>query len=287
MLPRKRRSDLDLSAILTEEGELGRPVDATLWTRQPEVEIREDRLYYDPSQGTEVGPSKAMFPAFLRLADAPAERVAEFARNYGVLRICEHGLPCSHNPEPHPCSGRGRGCAPLGWDDRLSAYPTYDPLEVWRAFAREAFAMTKVADRLLQGRQGRAEDWEIVFGRSGSKAPWWQQHVDVERIIISRTVNEWLSIGNVRPVVVWHGSEKKPTVKLGGTGLFGALALQLALAIGQSLGFAVCVHCRREYPPTARRPKTGQRNFCPECRAKGIPSRYSLTDYRERARKGD
>jgi hypothetical protein len=283
---RKRQADSDLSAILTEEGELGRPVDATLWTRQLGVEIRDDRLYYDPSRGAEVGPSRAMFPAFIRLAGAPAAQIADFARSYGVLRICEHGLPCSHNPDSHPSIG-GRGCAPLGWHERRSMMPTYDPVQIWRAFAREAFALTKIADRLLQGHTGHAEDWATTFSRSGRKAPWWHQHVDVERIIVARTANEWLTIGNVRPVVVWHGSEKKPTVKLGGDGLFGALALQLALAIGQSLGFAVCVHCRKEYPPTARRPKAGQRNFCPECRAQGIPSRYSLTDYRERVRKGD
>jgi hypothetical protein len=86
---------------------------------------------------------------------------------------------------------------------------------------------------------------------------------------------------------VWHVQQKKPAVKFGGQGLFGAIALQLALAVGQSLGTAVCVHCRKEYSLTARRPKAGQRNFCPECRLEGIPSRYSLTDYRERVRKGD
>ena len=282
---RKRQADSDLSAILTEEGDLGRPVDATLWTRQLEVEIRDDRLYYDESPGAEVRLSRAMFPAFIQLGDAPTARIADFARNYGVFRICEHGLPCSHNPNPYPLVPVG--CYPLGWNDRLSTYGTYDPLKVWRAFAREAFALTKIADRLLQGHTGHAADWEIAYGRSGRKAPWWRQHVDVERIIIARITNEWLLIGNARPAVIWHHWGKKPTVKLGGAGLFGALALQLALAIGQSLGFAVCVHCRKEYPPTARRPKAGQRNFCPECRTQGIPSRYSLTDYRDRARKGD
>jgi hypothetical protein len=209
-----------------------------------------------------------MFEAFCGMADAPGRRILEFARKYGVLKICKHGLPSSHNP----------GCN-LNWYDR-----PWEPLATWRAFSREAIALTRVADLVLEKKVGRPKDWLIVYGRSGREAPWWEQHVDVERIIIARVVNEWLTIGGVGPAVVWHHSDERPSIRFGGPSLFGALALQLALAVGQSRGLAICTHCGTKYPPAKRRPKTGQRHFCPECREKGVPNRYSLADYRNKIR---
>ena len=50
-------------------------------------------------------------------------------------------------------------------------------------------------------------------------------------------------------------------------------------------GWAICEACHKQYTPTQRRPKTGQRNFCGECRKKGVPQEYALRDYRERKRK--
>jgi hypothetical protein len=270
-----------LSEVLTKNGDIDRPVDATSWGVPKRIELREDRIYWDIYPGKQIGPSAGMFEAFYKLGDAPPQSILGFARKYGVLQICEHGLPCSHN---HQTSEQ---CYPLGWHDRQPRQQIHcwEPLEAWRSLSRQALGVVKVADRLLQSETGRPEDWRAVYARSGREAPWWQQEVSAERVLIAECVNEWLKLGDVHPHVRWNGHEKKPTVKLGGSGLFGALAVQLALAVGQSAGFAVCTHCRREYPPRERRPKAGQRHFCPECREAGIPSRYSLADHRERLRR--
>jgi len=248
------------------------------------VELRDDRIYWEPEGGKEIGPSRGMLEAFYGLADAPNQRILAFAKEHGVLKICEHGLPCSHNPEPFPPvrNGFDTKCYPLGWLDREDDGWLWEPLTAWRTFSRQAFALSRVADRVFQNKLGRAMDWQVVYEYSGRKAPWWQQHVRVERMIIARVLNEWHAMGGVRPEVVWHPSDSKPSIRFGGPSLFGALALQLTLVVGQSAGLAICTHCRTEYSPTARRPKSGQRNFCQVCRAKGIPSRYSLADHRER-----
>jgi hypothetical protein len=226
-----------------------------------------------------------MFEGFLALTEAQPERIREFAERWGMLGICEHGLPDSHNPPPVGAyTGRQYWCVPLGWynEDRQC----YEPIAIWRAFACEAYALARIGHRLMLGMVGEAEEWAIVYGRSGRRAPWWEQTVEGEKMIVARVVNEWLRIGNVRPVVEWRPRRKyeRPAVRFGGSsGLFGALALQLALAVAGMEGLAVCSHCRAEYMPQ-RRPKAGQRNFCLECREAHVPTRYSVRDYRERMR---
>ena len=323
------RDDISLSEVRAPDtGDIDRLVDGTRWRVPKSVEVKNDRVYWDPDKRGEVGPSKGMLEAFCRLAEAHEKHIRDFAMKYGVLKICAHDLPCSHNPQQYlpagpftvdpsiparlaretkligggrctvsfqrdrlglalpgsgtlPRSGGMPRCSPLGWHDQGNPW---DPLATWRAFSREAFALTKIADRVLRNKVGSPEDWATVYERSGRKAPWWKQDVRLERVIVADVVNEWLIIGDVRPSAVWHLSDKKPSVRLGGAGLFGALALQLALAIGQSAGFAICHHCGREYAPTNRRPKVGQRHFCKECREAGIPSRISLAEYREKLR---
>jgi hypothetical protein len=43
--------------------------------------------------------------------------------------------------------------------------------------------------------------------------------------------------------------------------LFGAIALQLVLAISGAEGFAVCDECRNVYAPR-RTPRAGERHYC-------------------------
>jgi hypothetical protein len=39
-----------------------------------------------------------MLSRFVELSEAKPERIRDFARRWGVLSICEHDLPASHNP---------------------------------------------------------------------------------------------------------------------------------------------------------------------------------------------
>jgi len=277
-----------VAELAREDGGLDRPVAALEWQAPAWVRADGPFLLWQPgSHAPLVAPRKGMLEAFLALGDAPPQRIAAFASRWGVLGICEHDLPCSHNPPPIGAyNGPVYWCSPLGWyaDDRQP----YEPIATWRAFAREAFGVTRIAHRLMLGQVGEAEQWAIVYGRSGRRAPWWKPSVEGEKLIVARVLNEWLRLGSVRPVMEWRPSRKheRPAIRFGGSsGLFGALALQLALAIGKLDGLALCVHCRAEYMPAARSPKAGQRNFCPDCRKAGIPNRYSLRDWRERNRR--
>src|SRR5688500_5717260 len=39
---------------------------------------------------------------FLRLDGEPDKRLLRFARRWGILGLCEHGLPAIHNPPSYP-----------------------------------------------------------------------------------------------------------------------------------------------------------------------------------------
>jgi hypothetical protein len=89
----------------------------------------------------------------------------------------------------------------------------------------------------------------------------------------------------VHAIVQWLKDELRPVITFRGVGLFGALAVQLALSVAGVNGWSICDACHRQYIPMQRRPKTGQRNFCMECRQEGVSKQYALRDYRERQRK--
>jgi hypothetical protein len=91
-------------------------------------------------------------------------------------------------------------------------------------------------------------------------------------------------LGDVRAIVQWFHEGPRPEIRWQGAGLFGALAVQLTLTVAGVDGWAICSACHKQYVPTQRRPKAGQRNFCVECRNQGIPKQYALRDYWERRR---
>ena len=89
-----------------------------------------------------------------------------------------------------------------------------------------------------------------------------------QREALAWIIADWLRIGDVRPRPLWRGEQ--PTLVLSSPGLFGALAIQLLLAMQRSDGVATGSSCGRAYTPV-RRPKQHQRRYCPECRDAGAP----------------
>src|SRR5436853_7668736 len=70
------------------------------WGRPSMVKVEGNNLLSSGrSEATVLESDKSFEPlrSFLRLDGADGERIAEFARRWGVLGICEHRLPASHN----------------------------------------------------------------------------------------------------------------------------------------------------------------------------------------------
>ncbi len=291
---RKETNDLELAGIIAEDGRLDRPLGEDLLEVPEEVEVHGEDLVWKNRvrHETEVSalgkpsvqPGRTLLWDFIALADGPPERILKYARKWGVLNACkDHNLPASHGPLPYD-TGAGR-CVPR--NQRVGDWlECCEPLAVWWNFAREARALLKVAAQLHLGKKGEKADWQQAlaswepYGRriwetfqDSYKRPSPPYPVEVGRMSIANHVNWWLGLADVRPLFAW--SHFDPAfVSLGGTGiklghrqqLFGAIAVQLMLAISRSDGLAICSSCATPYFPK-RRPRPGQRNYCtgPSC----------------------
>ena len=122
----------------------------------------------------------------------------------------------------------------------------WEPLERWRHFARQARAILDLAASLHTDQPGQPEDWQVVVQHRKQPVPWWRPSVEAEWILLSSVVQEWIRIGDVRPVMArgpTQGRQVEFGSSAGGTRLFGTLACQLLFTITRVTGVAVCSAC--------------------------------------------
>lgn len=242
-------------------------------------------------------PGPELLEGFLTLVDGSPAEIWDYAEKWGVLAICEHGLPNSHASTrewlmgpfvlPRYHAAYYSLCQPLEVTEvERSMLPVelwimqyYEPLAAWRKYSRMAHTLLDLAVTLDDGKLGTETDWKIVCGDQ-----WSLPHsVEEGRFIIGRVVSGWLALGGVAPYLDW--TDQNPQLRLSVEGLFGALGTQVLLALSRSEGFAVCTECGRLYTP---RPKarTGTRRYCEQCRSMGAPARDASAAYRRR-KKGE
>jgi hypothetical protein len=356
---------LQLTGFTGPDGKLDRRLESDSWELPTRVELDGQKLIWALERSPEPMPSKRvgrhddLLTRFIGLADAPDRAIGEYARRFGVLGICEHGIPCGTHGGTgvHHCSR----LVDHDWD-RLDADPeayfdewvshpgskdSWDPIAGWRHYARQARAALAIAARVQVGQPGREEDWRTIYEwgwdenedkgvagrwtdpdladelddkeweifadtplpdfssrvtfdpRTGAMQlrtfgaetmgyvpipgpaamGWWGQGPRFERLLLSTVVNGWADIGGLTLRHKWAISGA-PRIALAGHQLFGALAVQLLLAIGRTNGFAHCSACGKQYTPD-RRPPPGRRHYCPEC-GRGAAERDAARDYRRR-----
>jgi hypothetical protein len=262
--------------------------DRLLYTWEPHGLRRRDR------RRIELG---RMLDAFLRIQDGHG--VLRFARRYGVLRICEHGLPASHQllapvryepplfvPDPEGLwgvAGRTMGsdwlpialCEPLREGQERFSGLYWDPIDRWLAYAEQARAMLNIGRKLHGKESTTVADWsalgelfpihphgitEEVLGKV-QRPPW-----GIRRYL-AMAVQGWLQLGGVQPTLNWWADSPavvlEPSFLDGWT--FGALAVQILMLVAQAYALATCDGCGTVYPRTCRPPNPGLRNFCPKC----------------------
>jgi hypothetical protein len=147
------------------------------------------------------------------------------------------------------------------------------------AFQTSLAAPAEQIPDLLSATYGGEEAWSVMVHFVG-------RGVDRDRKMWARLLNVLLELGRVRPWLIWEGAGKsaRPKLVFSGPNLLSYLALQLCLRASKHDAFAVCSYCNRQYAPMGRAPKTGQRNFCPVCRAAGVPVQVAQRSRRERLR---
>lgn len=250
--------------------------------------------WHPPATGLSGLVEPGMHYQFAALHDAEVGGIAEYARRWGPLYICEHGFPSLHRQQqPSAGTGMWAGCDLLVASDDPPQLVFREPVEAWRRYARAAAAILNIGNALLTDEVARVEDWTVVEtdwivahgGTPSRQGPSWyiDRPVDEQRMYVSGFVNEWMVLGGVVPKFVW--TQQNPSVGLETRTMFGTVGVMLAQTLMGSHVSAQCGSCHRFYAPK-RRPKTGQRNYCGTCRAGGVPVRDAKRDQRAREQAG-
>jgi hypothetical protein len=290
-------TDWELAGLTVHGGGLTRPVTTEGWRVPAVVELEGTHLRWSFCDGDQLGkvisPRPGLLEAFVALVDASPEAIRDYARKWGVLWICDHGVPAGHSMPRLPLEDvmneltevRGvRGCEPRGWPNAC-----LEPVAAWYRLAREAHSILNVVAKLREKKPSQRGDWQMVVSRiwhgMDGGHPWLDALNQPENTISARgfienSVNRWLGYGAVQPILVWS-TKKHPTITFDGYGLFGALALQL-LGVVSGGGWDICSACGRMFDPSPRRRNPNRRHYCNECRASGTPQRDAMRDLRKR-----
>lgn len=203
---------------------------------------------------------RGVLDGFVGLARATDKQVLRFARRFGALELCAHGLPFVW----HVTHLTRAQC------ERLELQQT----DLYRRYAAKARAVLNVASLLHRQRVPGAADFA-----SFEWTPTGVISAETARRAIEIEIRCWLLWGRVRPVVTWqHGDA---TVKLSGDGLWGALARQLAFAVTRTERWALCAGCGELFLPT-RRPREGNRSWCSKSTCKHESLKRAKREYARR-----
>jgi hypothetical protein len=307
----KRSDAMALSGVRSEKGLVDRPVSGTYLVVPAGVQIEGDRLIWthvlDPWSDAEtrariVNPGPKLLDEFIGLSHSGNDEVVRFAMKWGVLGICEHGLPHTHSQNVHDFLDKQSYC-----ELRLLPSPDafvrrgWEPLASWMYYSKQAQMMLRTAAWLHQGKV--VEDCEAArsLGLPSLKERPFRERARAQMNRLKSEVNHWLLIGAVRPILCvddkmtfrielgtkadsWNNQDAKTLLPYSGewqgTTLFGALGVQLMMAISRSEGLAFCSGCQRSYSPS-RKINTARHNYCPSCRTAGIPSTIASRRYRK------
>jgi hypothetical protein len=202
---------------------------------------------------------------FIELADRTQNAIRAFAAHWGPLGICKHRVPWTHSLARRSPTSIEPVCAPLGVG-ASQGREGWEPLDKWREYSREAWAITREAMTLRNSRLRSEDRLALLFQRAGV----------------------WLELAAV-PLVAYAEIDGKQAWPCGLqpafaiTGVFQILALQLLGVVGGGRELALCTHCGQCFLINGHR--EGNRRFCPTCVDKKIPPRYAARDYRARQHK--
>jgi len=226
-----------------------------------------------------------MLGSFLKLGyDAAANgSIADYAGRWGLLGLCEHGVPGGH----HENRVGGIRCP-----RRVEAGWALESIDHWRSLARQAMAMCAIARAMKDGQGvGTPEDWKGL-----GHANW---RVGMPQMNLDAAVNRWLALGEVAPrrrsLNATGTRATVPGVVLAANGLFGALAIQILVVVNNvSSGVDLLTPCSEPGCENLALPaRKGLPPYCGEHLAKGrnrdrgARFRGSNPDYYSRARRAE
>lgn len=271
------------------------------------IVLASHQLHWDLTSKRSRAAGTGMLERFVELYRASDEEILEYAKDWGVLEICNHGYPKSHSrarfAERYPFSE----CELV----RSSAYPGCfcEDLSVWRRFSAAADATVRLASKLSRGQRGESDSaWTLLLTRPrqpGPHQPAWmpallgiyrdilesQSEIDWRfgdmaallnikrrlsnkeklrgaRGFLAKEIQTWLRIGDAG-LSCYSEPDGRWRMNFSGYGTFGVLALKLMLKIADADGTVFCSTCSKAYLPRKRRPSASRANYCEECKSNG------------------
>lgn len=241
-----------------------------------------------------VKPSPDLLEQFLCLTEGSDDEIYRFASRFGALLVF-----CVRQKS-----------------ESVDQIVIAEYCNVWRYLAGSMRSLLRIGARFYARESTDSQDWDVIGDYPAAVARveneeepeidplrpmllsgefGWQAAAYFSRGKRNRNRKQWLrllnsilDLGRVRPWVEWNEgpTPTRPQLIYSGPNLLSYLALQLCLRASRLDSFVLCSFCNGEYSPPVRAPKIGQRNFCPTCRAQGIPSRIAQRDRRTRQRGG-
>lgn len=218
-------------------------------------------LVFDPRELEEAGwirrdDTTGLLEAFVALADGTPERIRRFALKWGPLWRCVNHQGCFWTPYTTPR---------LPFGSSYCSWIRAEPLSEFRRRAVQVKAAFDAAACLLAGKRVPAECWRVLSPSWGPVAE--RRGVPEQRRFLAAVVNAYLTLpGRTSLHMTWGPSNPKASLTIDfGLGFFGLVWLQIAQLITGARGLFVCDGCGRPYIRAGRRPRAGERNYCPQC----------------------
>ena len=246
------------------------------------------------------------FVALARYSDSAdaVDDVAALAEEAGPLFLCDHELPRGHiaTTGQHPdAGGTAKHC--VTYKGSVGAR-RFESASSWVSLAKQFRSALILASQLHADELGPEARWrDLKHYTWESTATGWDLRSEAVtpaaenlrshlpplvygRMTVDGVVSDWCRWDSATLALDWHWqSSEPPTVSVSTFGIFGDLVAQLMFALAKRDGMVGCTGCGGPYTPK-RKPRVGQRNYCPQCRAEGIPQRHAARDYKQRQRAG-
>ena len=279
-------------ALGGEQMQLGRALHAPVWY-VPDVRLSgtDDEMFLEWQFRNELRQSvtklrdasqaKGALDAFLELRNATPQQILNFVQTWGVLGLCGHWKPFTHNHRIDPADPHGfneQPCLPTG----------KEPIAHWREFASEAFKIVYTTAKLLGAPALSHVSVSERPNESARRRTGWNK-------VIGYVLRHWLDRSAVRWTLLVAGPPQERTQQVMADPrrlqmvadcpmLFDVLAFQLAQAVTRGEGLYICAGCNQPFFRNWRASK-GQRVFCRDC-GKTARMRIYMREKRRKVRDG-
>jgi hypothetical protein len=276
------QNDLEMAGL-----KLDRPMKMGAVWSAPVAEVKEDFLIYDAGARAKHNAFRGLLRGLLEARES-REKTIKFCRRWGVLGLCEHGLPKAHRKECIGLAAFRRSTDPNGIPH---AYYR-ESVESVRCFAGALESLLSIGAAMAQGKSGHASDWdnacEVI---TGPDFPPWPENPSTQdlrsaRLYLQTLMRRLIEICRIRPRFWWNDETGSWQIDLdsegSGINLPTLIVHELMVAIADKDGFASCSSCHKTYIP-GRRPDPTRRNYCPSC-GRSAALRDASRAYREAQR---